>query len=463
MRIYGVCKLAKIKSHSYEHIIQVASFGRSNMLKIGFLPHPHTGHLKPMLALASKLQECGHTAIVFQIPDVAQMVQESGIRFSQIGEKEFPKGTLAEWDVQLGKLKGIHAVRFTLQTIVFRQTETFFLELPRALRQTGIDGLVIDQMAFYGNLVAEYMRIPFIRVTVTPPLYRDDELPPCFTSWSFRPGTIGRLRNRLGNLFPLFFTRRIQKRLKKQRRLWNLNRNSSIYSKPLADITQLPICLEFPRSHIPSNLHYVGLLRTKCASSTQLFSLPIRKRPLIYASMGTLFNGREELFRTIAEACEGLNAELVISLGGGPLSHKEFGYLPGNPIVVPYMPQFEFLEHADLVITHAGLNTVLEALWHGVPMVAIPIANDQPGVAARLAWAGVAEVVLPNRISATKLNEAVHHVLSEPSYKRRAQTLQAEMRNLNGIDYAADVVEQSFRSTNSNSINKNTAFVTIQA
>ena len=417
---------------------------RSNILNIGFLPHPHTGHLKPMLALASKLQERGHTAVVFQIPDVAQVVGESGVGFCQIAEKEFPKGTLSEWDVQLGKLNGINALGFTLRTIIARQSEAFFRELPKTLHQTGIDGLVIDQMAFYGNLVAEYMRIPFVRLTATPPLYQDDELPPCFTPWSFRPDIIGRLRNRVGNLFPLFFTGRIQRRIKKQRRLWNLNRNSSIYRKPLANITQLPICLEFPRTYIPPDFYYVGPLRTRCATSTQLLSLPIKKRPLIYASMGTLFNGREELFRTIAEACAGLDAELVISLGGGPFSHKKFEGLPGNPTVLPYAPQFELLGHADLVITHAGINTALEALWHGVPMVAIPIANDQPGVAARLAWAGVAEIVLPNKISAAKLNGAVCRVLSEPSFKRRAEALQAEIRNLNGTDYATDVVEQSF-------------------
>ena len=41
------------------------------------------------------------------------------------------------------------------------------------------------------------------------------------------------------------------------------------------------------------------------------------ERPLVYASLGTLQNGSEEIFRTIAEACAGLNAQLVISLGGG--------------------------------------------------------------------------------------------------------------------------------------------------
>ncbi|MFZ0710133.1 MAG: glycosyltransferase, partial [Terrimicrobiaceae bacterium] len=64
----------------------------------------------------------------------------------------------------------------------------------------------------------------------------------------------------------------------------------------------------------------------------------------------------------------------------------------GSPIVVPFAPQLELLRRAALTITHAGLNTALESLNQGVPMVAIPIPNDQPEVASRLEWLGGAKV-----------------------------------------------------------------------
>ena len=75
------------------------------------------------------------------------------------------------------------------------------------------------------------------------------------------------------------------------------------------------------------------------------------------------------------------NRDFVISLGGG-LDPVRLGQLPGDPIVVSYAPQLEVVKRAALVITHAGLNTVLESLAEGVPLVAIPLGNDQPGVAA---------------------------------------------------------------------------------
>lgn len=106
-------------------------------------------------------------------------------------------------------------------------------------------------------------------------------------------------------------------------------------------------------------------------------------QPLIYASLGTLQNRLQYVFQYIAQACVGLDAQLIISLGGG-ISPESIPELPGSPLVVGYAPQLELLQKASLVITHAGLNTTIESLSHGVPMVAIPISLDQPGVAARI-------------------------------------------------------------------------------
>jgi UDP:flavonoid glycosyltransferase YjiC (YdhE family) len=109
-------------------------------------------------------------------------------------------------------------------------------------------------------------------------------------------------------------------------------------------------------------------------------------------SLGTIQNRLGWAFRAIAEGCAGLNAQLVLSLGGG-LEQDQFASLPRDPITVPFAPQLELLKRAAVCITHAGLNTALESLTNGVPMVAIPITNDQPGVAARVRWTRSGEVV----------------------------------------------------------------------
>lgn len=157
--------------------------------------------------------------------------------------------------------------------------------------------------------------------------------------------------------------------------------------------------------------------------------------------MGTLQNRSLEIFQCIAEACDGLDAQLVISLGDG--SSPELQSLPGSPLVVEYAPQLELLKKATLTITHAGLNTVLESLSNSVPMVAIPITNDQPGVGVRLVWTGTGEVVPLSRLSVPRLRAAVQQVLTQNSYQKNAARLQEAMRHSGGVSRAADIVEQA--------------------
>jgi MGT family glycosyltransferase len=162
--------------------------------------------------------------------------------------------------------------------------------------------------------------------------------------------------------------------------------------------------------------------------------------------MGTLQNRLIWVFQTIASACEVLDAQLVISLGGSA-KPESLPDLPGNPLIVEYAPQLKLLEKATLMITHAGMNTTMECVKNGVPMVAIPVANDQPGVAARIAWTGAGEVLPLSRLNVPRLRAAIQQVLTQDSYKNNATRLQAAINRAGGVRRAADIVEQAI-STN---------------
>jgi MGT family glycosyltransferase len=110
---------------------------------------------------------------------------------------------------------------------------------------------------------------------------------------------------------------------------------------------------------------------------------------------------------------------------------------------VRYAPQLELLKRAAAVITHAGLNTVLESLAEGVPLVAIPLGNDQPGVAARIAARGAAIVITPSKLSATRLRAALQSVLQQQSFRSAATAIRDAMRAIDGKASAADIIEDS--------------------
>jgi MGT family glycosyltransferase len=229
------------------------------------------------------------------------------------------------------------------------------------------------------------------------------------------------------------------------RRTWglkSLKRSTGALSK-LAQVAQLPEALEFDVPGKPAILHYTGPFVDPQQRPVMEFPWDqLDGRPLIYASLGTLQNGSEAIFRTIAEACAGLNAQLVISLGGG-LDPEPLGPLAGDPIVVRYAPQLEIVKRAALVITHAGLNTVLESLAEGVPLVALPLGNDQPGVAARVRAHGAGVVIPQQKLTARKLRSAVRDVLEDGRYRDAAQWLKNAFRQVDGLNRAADVIEQA--------------------
>jgi MGT family glycosyltransferase len=111
--------------------------------------------------------------------------------------------------------------------------------------------------------------------------------------------------------------------------------------------------------------------------------------------------------------------------------------------VVPYAPHQQLIEKAALVITHAGMNTTLAALSSGVPLVAIPITNEQPGIASRIARTGAGEVVPLKRLNVSRLRDVIRLVLAKDSYKQNALRLQNTIRHAGGVTRAADIIEEA--------------------
>lgn len=413
------------------------------MTHFGIICPGSTGHMNPMTTLGYELQQRGHRVTLFGVLDMEPKTVAAGLEFRAIGVEEFPLGWTAERDAQLGKLSGRAALQYTV-SFLRRGALMRLREAPEAMKQAGVEALLVDQLSRESGTVAECLDIPFVTVCSAVVLNRDPTVPPFNTLWQYNQAGWARLRNQMGYQLLNYIGKPISEAIAFYRREWNLPLHSSpndAYSQ-LAQLSQAPAEFEFPRQNLPQWFHFTGPYHS--AASREPVPFPYEKltgKPLIYASMGTLQNRLIAVFEKIAEACEGNSAQLVISLGGSesPESLKE---LPGNPLVVEYAPQLELLKEATLMVTHAGMNTTMECLKNGVPMVAIPVTNDQPGVAARIAWTGTGEVVPLGKLSATRLREAIMKVLSEESYKQNALRLQKAIGRSGGVSRAADIIEQ---------------------
>lgn len=400
------------------------------------------GHLHPFGALGRELIRRGHRVSVFHMHDLCPQVAAEGLEFVPIGAAICAPGFLPRSIARIGQLGGIQALRFVISQIR-TTTEMFFEDGPEAIRGAGVDALLVDQTEPAGGSIAEHLGIPFVTVCNALALNREAGVPPPFTPWSFRIGFAARLRNRIGNAAVHWVTKPVYRVVARYREEWKLpplRSPEDSYSK-LAQVSQQPLAFDFPRKALPDSFHYVGPLRSPGARQIPFPWEKLDGRPLIYASLGTLQTGKSWIFQCFAEACRGLDVQLVIAHGGA-LDEAAARCLPGGPVAVAFAPQRELLARAALALSHAGLNTVLDALSFGVPIIAVPIAFEQPAIASRLAWCGAGCVVPLAKLSPARLRKAILQVLKNVEYRENAIVVKESIDQAGGVERAAGLIEE---------------------
>jgi glucuronosyltransferase len=107
------------------------------------------------------------------------------------------------------------------------------------------------------------------------------------------------------------------------------------------------------------------------------------------------------------------------------------GLIPSNVKLVSWLPQQDLLGHpkARLFITHCGLLSKQEAVYHGVPFIALPVWSDQPINAQKAQEDGYAIKLDWNQLTEEVLYDAIQRILTDPRYKRRMKEVSALMRD----------------------------------
>jgi MGT family glycosyltransferase len=391
-----------------------------------------------MAVLARELQGRGHRITFFGFPDMAPRLPP-GLGFRAVGESDQPPGSLEPYLRRLSRLGSPLSFWKFIHDLA-RFTDVICRDLPAVLDRLAPDALIVDQTDAASSLVATALGIPFVNIANALPLNLEPALPPPVLSWPYDPSPKGLRRNRGGYRVARLVERPITRAIR--RHAERLGRPDIRFAdqswSERAQITQCVRGLDFPRERLPAGFHYAGPFRE--ADAPLDFDLPADGKPVVFCSLGTLQGSRSKLFRTVAAAAAELDLTLVIA-HGGLLPQSEIARLPGRPIVRPYVPQRALLARCALAVTHAGFNTVMDALSFGVPMVALPIAFEQPATGARLERAGAA-VVLQRRRTEARVREALRAVLERPSYRESAGRLAAEIAVAGGVKKAADLIEQ---------------------
>jgi N-glycosyltransferase len=204
----------------------------------------------------------------------------------------------------------------------------------------------------------------------------------------------------------------------------------------------MPRTWDRPEAPAPPNTHYFrhsSVERPGEEMPAWLDELP--DQPTILAVLGTIATPATlPLLEAILTALRDEPVNLVLAAGRAqdPL---QFGGVPANVRIEPYVPQAQLLRRCDVFITHGGFNSVKEALSLGVPLVVTPMMSDQPYSAERCAALGVGRVINADERTPERIRDAVCAVLEDPSYRTRAESLQREMLALPGPDHIPKLLE----------------------
>ena len=420
------------------------------MAHFGVVGPAFLSHFTTLGALAGALAERGHRVTFIHRPDAAAYVRDPRLGFHAVGLDTHPAGTLAA-SLRLAANPGSPLGLRRVIDDMARSTTMLCETLPQAIEELGIDAVLADQMEAAGGMVAEALGIPFVSVACALPVNREPGIPLPVMPFMYEDSERAYKIVEGSTLVYDWMMGPHERAISAAAERLGLSPRGKLHEclSPLAQVGQIVPGFDFPRRELPPHFHHVGPLHSGAAAPgltpSELAALlpPVSStRPFVYASLGTLVSQRFGLFKRIAKACKQQGAQLLVAHCGG-LDAAQVRALEaiGDTRVHAFVPQLAVLARADAVISHAGANTVMEAVATRTPILALPIAFDHPGAAARVEYAGVGLRASPRFASVNDLSRKLRRLLDEPRFKERMAPLADEIRQAGGAPRAADIIE----------------------
>ena len=406
---------------------------------------PFAGHATPMLVLAGELVRRGHDV-------TAYTGRAYGRRFAELGATWLPWSAAPDFDErnlpatfpQVTDGRGPRAVLANLEHVFLRTGSGQARDIESA---GSFDVLVSDHLALGSALAAERTGTPWASVSLVPVGLPSRDLPPAGLPLLPGRGLAGRARDAaLRAVAQATLGRRLDRIAGEVRAAMDLPSSpvpamAAFYSSQLVIAHGIPE-LEYPRSDLPLQVHFVGQLAPPPADRPPP---PWRGwaeepgPPLVHVTQGTYDVDPADLLRPALEGLAGADVRVAAATGGAELPAQQ---VPANARQDSFLPYDWLLPRASVVVTNGGWGGVLAALAAGVPLVVAGGTLDKPEIARRVAWAGAGVDLRTGRPSPGQVRDGVARVLAEDRFRRRAAEIGASIRRHGGAPVAADLIER---------------------
>ena len=369
---------------------------------------PGYGHFRPLLPLAHALVAAGHEVRVATSASFAPVVEREGFRAEAAGldwlhgvESTIPPELRPPPEADT--LATFFAHKFVRMTAGRLATDLV------ALADRWPPDLIIRETTEYGgSLAAQVLGVPYAALQVaTPTLMSDAVLAEVAIA-------LDEIRPRLG--------------LPSDPGLGAIRDELVICFAPLA--------LHDPTFPLPAGLQsfHPGAPASSGVLPGELVEFG-GERPLVYATLGTVFNNPEynlPFFPSIEEGLSAAPLDLLMVVGPN-VDPASLGTRRSGLLVLSYVPQRAVLERCAVVICHGGYGTLLDAVDAAIPLLVVPFGADQHDNAAAVQRLGIGIVLEERSLSPQAVRQAVDSLLDSGSpHRQRIQTLSEEWRALPG-------------------------------
>ncbi|MDF5718963.1 MAG: glycosyltransferase [Rhizonema sp. PD37] len=391
------------------------------MVRIVLINVDMHGHINPTLAFTHELVRTGNQVFYYASQEFKTSVEATGAYFRSC-------------ELMFGKSIGSASTKVAT---LLSQVPILWIEecqkiLPHLLTSVNSDApevIVYDIWSLVGRLIADILRVPAIKFC---PTYASNEHFNLYYKLFFQEGAYEDKTSLAA------FDTGI-KQLSIQFSFQPFQFNHWITHVERLNIIFIPRSFQPMSETFDSRFEFVGPCIQK-QHITSDFSLEQQSDPLLYISLGTVFNQWSEFFHMCVIAF-GEKPWRVVMACGHSFKLEALGSLPNNFIVQQHIPQLTVLEQADVFISHGGMNSTMESLFFGVPLVVIPQAVDQEVTASHLHKLGLGIHLPKQKVNVGSLVEAVERTLNDLQIKKQVAVMQSMVKASGGYKRVAEVIQ----------------------
>jgi UDP:flavonoid glycosyltransferase YjiC (YdhE family) len=405
---------------------------------------PFAGHATPMRSLARTLVERGHEVVAYTGRRYGDGFSAAGARLlTWRHAPDFDDSDIRATFPQVTDGRGPRAVTANLEHVFLRTGPGQARDIVEAGR---FDVLVSDQLAIGSTLASELTGTPVASVAISPLVLPSRDLPPPGMALRPMPGPVGRARDAVLRSVTAALLARLDLVLGEVRGSLGLAPSAmsaldAFYSPQLVIAHGVPE-LEYPRSDLPPQVHFVGqLAAAQVGTSVPSWwdEVTAGDRRVVHVTQGTYDVDPRDLLLPALAGLAGLDVHVAVSTGGTLLPPES---VPPNARQAALLPYDRLMPRTSVVVTNGGWGGVLASVAAGVPLVVAGGTLDKPEIARRVAWSGVGVDLRTGSPSPGRVRAAVQRVLDDPSYADRALAVGRSLARHGGVRAAADLVEE---------------------